>query len=157
MRISNALVGIILTFTSWNVRASKNGMSGTDAIAAAAAARESVQREFRLLMSSNNNNSNNYEYKRNYITIIERDNFLSTDPDGKSAGDRIFQVTMDRTIPTAIGTSTIQNGTLRLLTYIITPFICFVFWLFVFTKIAFLNRLLCCIYSHFRSCSYELQ
>ncbi|OEU14871.1 hypothetical protein FRACYDRAFT_241428 [Fragilariopsis cylindrus CCMP1102] len=110
MRISNALVGIILTFTSWNVRASKNGMSGTDAIAAAAAARESVQREFRLLMSSNNNNSNNYEYKRNYITIIERDNFLSTDPDGKSAGDRIFQVTQDMTIPTSIGTAIIQNG-----------------------------------------------
>jgi hypothetical protein len=134
MRISNALVGIILTFTSWNVRASKNGMSGTDAIAAAAAEKESVQREFRSLMSSNNNNSNNYQYKRNYITIIEPDNFLSTDPDGQSAGARIVQVTDGTmTIPTSIGTAIIQNGTfllqfiyhiirhtLRLLIYIIT-------------------------------------
>merc|ERR1712166_354470 len=108
--MGNALVGIILTFTSWNVRASKNGMSGTDAIAAAAAEKESVQREFRLLMSSNNN-SNNYEYKRNYITIIEPDNFLSTDPDGQSAGARIVQVTDGTmTIPTSIGTAIIQNG-----------------------------------------------
>ena len=117
MRISNALVGIILTFTSWNVRASKNGMSGTDAIAAAAAARESVQREFRSLMSSNNNNSNNYEYKRNYITIIEPDNFVSTDPDQilDQLVSVINQFTLPpQTIPTFIGTSTIQNGTFLL-------------------------------------------
>ena len=131
MRISNALLGIILTFTPWNVRASKNSMSGTEAIttaaAAAAAARKSVARELRFLMSSNNNNSNNYEYKRNYITIIEPDNFVSLDPDGRSTEERIKQVTDTQTLPTSIGTSTIQNGTLRLLTYIITPFICFVF------------------------------
>ena len=131
MRIANALLGIILTFTPWNVRASKNSMSGTEAIttaaAAAAAARKSVARELRFLMSSNNNNSNNYEYKRNYITIIEPDNFVSLDPDGRSTEERIKQVTDTQTLPTSIGTSTIQNGTLRLLTYIITPFICFVF------------------------------
>merc|ERR1712166_604009 len=67
--------------------------------------------EFRALMSSNNNNSNNYVYKRNYITIIEPDNFLSTDPDGQSAGARIVQVTDGTmTIPTSIGTAIIQNG-----------------------------------------------
>ena len=140
MRIANALLGIILAFTPWNVRASKNSMSGTEAIttaaAAAAAARKSVARELRFLMSSNNNNSNNYEYKRNYITIIEPDNFVSTDPDGQSAGARIVQVTDGTmTIPTSIGTAIIQNGTflfqfiyhiiwhtLRLLIYIITLF-----------------------------------
>ena len=142
MRISNALVGIILTFTSWNVRASKNGMSGTDAIAAAAAARESVQREFRLLMSSNNNNSNNYEYKRNYITIIEPDNFVSLDPDGRSTEERIKQVTDTQTLPTSIGTSTIQNGTFLLQ--------------FIYHIIQYTLRLLIFPF-HSRFCSYQLQ
>lgn len=90
-------------------------MSGTDAItaaaAAAAAARKSVARQLRFLMSSNNNNSDNYEYKRNYITIIEPENFVSLDPDGRSAADRFDKVTDKQTVPTSIGTSTIQNGT----------------------------------------------
>ena len=109
MRISNALRAIILTFTSWNVCASKDSMSGNDAIAAAAAAaRESAARE---LLGSSSNNNNNYEYKRNYICIIEPDNFVSNDPNGVSAGGRIIQVTADRTIPASIGTSIVQNGT----------------------------------------------
>ena len=120
MRISNALLGIILTFTPWNVRASKNSMSGTAAIAAAAAtaaaARDSVQREL-LGMSSNKNNNNSYEYRRTYITIIEPDNFVSTDPDQilDQLVSVINQFTLPpQTIPTFIGTSTIQNGTFLL-------------------------------------------
>jgi len=64
-----------------------------------------------LSSSSSSSSNNDYTYRRNYVAVIEPENFVSFLPDGGSIAERIFGGAGPGSVPQLQGSTTILNGT----------------------------------------------
>ena len=109
MRLLTAVKSIIFAHASWytpSVLCTKGGMGDSTATATT----EDGSKNERMLASSS---SKGYYYRRNYIAIIEPDNFVTLFPNGGGIGKNIGDGLNDDNKQLQLqGSSTILNGKL---------------------------------------------
>jgi hypothetical protein len=113
MRFSSAVKFIILAHAACyvpSVLGNKGSMGDATATATATTVdgNDTNNIDERMLASSS---SKDYYYRRNYVAIIEPENFVTLFPNGGGIAENIFDFGNSGVVPQLQGSSTILNGT----------------------------------------------